>query len=696
MTYELIIAEKTDAAKRIAEALADIKAEKKVTNKIPYFELSHDGKKIVVASAVGHLFVLAENKKTQDYPNFDISWQPSYKVFKKSYFTKNYLDLLTQLSKNASSYVIACDYDTEGEVIGRNVLKFICEKSNAKRMKFSTLTKEELFDSYKNASKSIDLKLVEAGEARHYLDNYWGLNSSKALTLAIKNSGMFKLLSSGRVQSPILTLIAHKEEQIESFIPKQYWQLLAKINIKDQLIEALHQEDKFWDKKQASLIYKKCKDKDATVKEIKKREYNTNPPTPFNITSLQTESYKNFGFSPKQTLDIAERLYLSAHISYPRTSSEKLPQTIDYKKIIKSLSSIKDLNKNAVLLLQKQHLKPNEGTKTDPAHIAVYPTANIPNIIKLNEQEKKIYMLIAKRFLAVFADPALRESMEIKFDINNEIFKASGSRTINPGWMSFYAPYVKFKEVQLPETKENEKHTVKDLILKEDKTKPPARYTQGSIISEMDEKNLGTRATRAQILQILYDRYYIEDKSIKITEIGKSVIKVLEKYVPELVSEDLTRQFELELEQIQESRTTEEEVIEKAKQLLTKIFVNFKKHEKNIGKHLVEALKETQDKASILGKCPVCMEGDLRILFSRKTKKKFVACNKYPECKTTYSLTSGKVIPTGETCQYCKTPLIKVQRTGKRPFKMCLTYDCKSKESWNTNSKEKSKKKNET
>src|SRR3989344_583481 len=696
MTYELIIAEKTDAAKRIAEALADIKAEKKVTNKIPYFELSHDGKKIVVASAVGHLFVLAENKKTQDYPNFDISWQPSYKVFKKSYFTKNYLDLLTQLSKNASSYVIACDYDTEGEVIGRNVLKFICEKSNAKRMKFSTLTKEELFDSYKNASKSIDLKLVEAGEARHYLDNYWGLNSSKALTLAIKNSGMFKLLSSGRVQSPILTLIAHKEEQIESFIPKQYWQLLAKINIKDQLIEALHQEDKFWDKKQASLIYKKCKDKDATVKEIKKREYNTNPPTPFNITSLQTESYKNFGFSPKQTLDIAERLYLSAHISYPRTSSEKLPQTIDYKKIIKSLSSINDLNKNAVLLLQKQHLKPNEGTKTDLAHIAVYPTANIPNIIKLNEQEKKIYMLIAKRFLAVFADPALRESMEIKFDINNEIFKASGSRTINPGWMSFYAPYVKFKEVQLPETKENEKHTVKDLILKEDKTKPPARYTQGSIISEMDEKNLGTRATRAQILQILYDRYYIEDKSIKITEIGKSVIKVLEKYVPELVSEDLTRQFELELEQIHESRTTEEEVIEKAKQLLTKIFVNFKKHEKNIGKHLVEALKETQDKASILGKCPVCMEGDLRILFSRKTKKKFVACNKYPECKTTYSLTSGKVIPTGETCQYCKTPLIKVQRTGKRPFKMCLTYDCKSKESWNTNSKEKSKKKNET
>src|SRR3989338_3304920 len=178
----------------------------------------------------------------------------------------------------------------------------------------------------------------------------------------------------------------------------------------------------------------------------------------------------------------------------------------------------------------------------------------------------------------------------------------------------------------------------------------------------MNEKNLGTRATRAQILQILYDRYYIEDKSIKITEIGKSVIKVLEKYVPELVSEDLTRQFELELEQIQESRTTEEEVIEKAKQLLTKIFVNFKKHEKNIGKHLVEALKETQDKASILGKCPVCMEGDLRILFSRKTKKKFVACNKYPECKTTYSLTSGK-----------------------RPFKMCLTYDCKSKESWNTN-----------
>ena len=686
MAYELIICEKNDASRRIAEALADKNPEKKIVNKIPYFELSHKGKKIIVASAVGHIFTVAENKKTQNYPNFDISWQPSFKVSKKTYYTKNYFDLLTQLSKDADSYVIGCDFDTEGEVIGRNVLWFICKKKNAKRMKFSTLTKEELFDSYENASKSIDVKLAEAGEARHFLDNYFGLNSSKALTSAIKNAGLFKILSSGRVQSPILTLIAKREEEIESFIPKPYWQLIARVNIKDGTLEALHKEEKFWNKDKADSTYKKCKNKDAIVREIKKRQYYTQPPTPFNITSLQTESYKNFGFSPKQTLDIAERLYLSAHISYPRTSSEKLPQTIDYKRIIKNLANIKEINKNALILLQKAQLKPNEGAKTDPAHISIYPTHDTPDLSKLSEQEKKIYMLLAKRFLSVFADPALRESIEIKFDINNEIFIAKGSRTISPGWISFYQPYVKFKEVQLPEVKENEKYNVKELILKEDKTKPPARYTQGSMISEMEERNLGTRATRANILQILYDRYYIEDKSIKITDIGKAVVKVLEKYVPELISEDLTRQFEQELEQIQESKTTEEEVLEKARELLKKIFINFKKHEKDIGKHLVEALKQTQEKTSILGKCSMCKEGELRILYSRKTKKRFVACNKYPACKTTYSLTTGKIIPTNEMCEYCKTPIVKVQRKGKRPFKMCLTYDCKSKEKWKSNS----------
>ena len=683
MTYELIICEKNDAAKRVAEALSDKKPEKKVVNKVSYFELVHNGKKIIVASAVGHLFILAENKKTQDYPNFDISWQPSFKVSKKTYYTKNYFDLLTQLSKNADSFTIGCDLDQEGETIGRNVLWFICKKKNARRMKFSTLTKEELLGSYENASKSIDLKLAEAGETRHFLDNFWGMSSSKGLTHAIKNAGLFKILSSGRVQGPILTLIAKREEEIEAFIPKPFWQLTAKINVKNEILEALHEEDKFWDKNEAQEIYKKCKNKDAVVKEIKKRQYYTQPPTPFNVTTLQTESYKNFGFSPKQTLDIAERLYLNAFVSYPRTSSEKLPKTIDYRKIIKSLANIKEINKNADLLLQKPELKPNEGTKTDPAHIAIYPTYDIPDLSKLSEQERKLYLLIAKRFLSVFADPALRESMEIKFDINDEIFITKGSRTIIPGWISFYQPYIKFKEVQLPEVKENEKYNVKELILREDKTKPQTRYTQGSIISEMEERNLGTRATRANILQILYDRYYIEDKSIKITEIGRAVVKVLEKYVPELVSEDLTRQFESELEQIQESKTTEEEVLKKARKLLTEIFSNFKKHEKNIGKHLVEALKQTQEKASILGKCPVCKEGDLRILYSRKTKKQFVACNKYPKCTNTYSLTTGKIIPTNEICQYCKTPIVKVQRKGKRPFKMCLIYDCKSKEKWN-------------
>tara|TARA_Y100000034_G_scaffold116127_1_gene154069 strand:+ start:5009 stop:7123 length:2115 start_codon:yes stop_codon:yes gene_type:complete len=680
--YDLIICEKKDAAKRIAEALADEKPKQEIVNKIPYFEITHNNKKILVATAVGHLFVLSETKKIKGYPNFDIAWKPSSEVSKKTLYTKNYYDLLTKLTKRASTFTVGTDLDAEGELIGRNILKFICKKENAKRMKFSTLTKEELIEAYDNADESMDLKLVEAGETRHFMDHYFGVNTSKALTSAVKTAGLFQLLSSGRVQSPILALISEKEKEIQAFKPKDFWQLIAKVDTKEQVLEALHKEDKFWDKKQVDAIYENTKDKNAIVKQVKTRQSQTKQPKPFNITSLQTEAYKNFGFSPKQTLDIAESLYLKAYISYPRTSSEKLPPSIGYKKIIQSLSKLSILKESTSILLAKKTLLPNQGFKTDPAHIALHPTHTIPKLEKLRDVQKKLYLIIAKRFLATFSDPALRESMEIQFDINNEIFKTKGSRTLEKNWISMYEPYVKFKDVQLPALKEGQEFNVKDLILKEDQTKPPAHYTQGSIISEMEKRNLGTRATRANILQILYDRNYIEEKSIEITDLGKSVINVLEKYVPDLISEKLTRHFEEHLEKIQGSKVTEEEVLEETRTFLTKTYDNFKKHEKKIGNSLVKALKETRDKVSILGKCTKCNEGDLRILYSRKTKKKFVACNAYPKCRNTFSLTTGKITPTEEVCQFCNTPIIQVQRTGRRPFKMCLEFECKSKESW--------------
>ncbi len=675
-----LLTEKPDASKRIADALSGDKSVKKLNKTVPYYELKYKNKKVIVVCAVGHLYNLTEKTKTQDYPNFDVVWKESYLINKSAAFTKKYLDTIKILSKNVDEYYLATDKDTEGELIGYNIFKFACKINDAKRMEFSTLTKTDLIKAFENPKSHIDFSLVESGETRHILDFFYGINSSRALTSAVKSAGQFKILSSGRVQSPTLTLLAKRELEIEEFKPEPYWQIFAFIKVNNNLLGLIHKEDKFWKKNEAENRFNKCNNKDALVKKIIRKEYEVLPVTPFNITTLQTESYKLFNFSPKKTLDIAQSLYINAYISYPRTSSEKLPVQINYKEILEALAKIKEFKKYAESILSKKTLTPHEGKKIDPAHDAIRPTSSIPDLNELSDDEKKIYSLIAKRFISVFADNALRESLEVNFNINKEIFLAKGARTIKTGWISFYEPYAKFKEVTLPDFKENEIYKVDSLNLKEDQTKPPKRYTQGSIIAEMDKRGLGTRATRSNILQILYDRNYIEESSIKVTELGKVVAKTLEKYVPDLVSEDLTRDFEEELELIREKKKKKEEIIEKAKEVLIKILKKFKDKEKDIGKDLLKAVRETQEQASVVGKCKNCGK-NLKIVYSRKNQSYFISCENWKVCNTTFSLTRGLPKPTGELCE-CGYPTVKMIRKGKRPYNFCINRDCPKKQEW--------------
>lgn len=678
---QLIITEKPQASLRIAEALAEGEILKKLYKSIPYYEITHKNKKILIGCAVGHLYNLIEKVKNGwTYPVFELKWVPSFEISKASAFTKSYVEALQYLSKQADDFIIACDFDTEGSLIGYNVLRFLCNKTDAKRMKFSTLTKEELIGSYEKAQKHLDFPQIEAGETRHFLDHMYGVNTSRALTLAVKSAGYFKILSSGRVQSPILYLLTKREEEIQKFKPEPFWQVFATIDAKQDIL-AIHKKGNFTKKQEADRIIKKCKNKDATVKKLITKKYSIAPFPAFNITSLQTEAYRLFKYSPKQTLQIAQELYLQAYISYPRTSSEILDPRINYKKILNSLKEFSDLTKGI------NSLNPVQGKKTDPAHISIYPTNNPPVLSKLTDQQKRIYQLIVRRFIAAFYAPAQRESISAEFDINKETFLANGARTIKKGWAEIYP--IKFRENILPELKKDKSYKVKKLELKEDQTKPPSRYTQGSIIAEMEKRNLGTKATRHAILQILYDRYYIEERSIKVTMLGMAVAETLEKYVPELTSEDLTKHFEQELEQVLEKKKKSQKILDEAKKILVKVLDKFRKKEKEIGSELLEAARETKKQMSIVGKCPNCKEGNLVIRKGRFGQ--FLACDRYPKCKTTQSLPKGLIKPTGKECKFCGKPVILVIREGKRPFEMCLTYNCKSKAGWKKQESEKPK-----
>lgn len=684
---ELIITEKPSAAKKIADALADKKADKKTyMRKIPYYELEHKRKKIYVVCAVGHLYHLAEvNKKGWKYPVFDLEWKPSFEVNKASKFTKNYLGAIKSVAKKAKTYTIATDYDQEGEVIGYNILKYGCGKKDGRRMKFSTTTKEDLLKAYDKVMKHLDFPQAEAGLTRHILDWWYGINLSRALTLSIKNStGMFKIMSSGRVQGPALAMLAGRELEIKKFKPVPYWQ----IELIAKELTAWHAEDKFWNKKKAKAALKNAKKNGAVVEKITKTETKQMPPHPFDLTALQLEAYKLFGISPKETLSIAQDLYSNSYISYPRTSSNQLPSAINYKKIITALAKQDAYAKLCSTLLKKKGLAPNNGKKTDPAHPAIYPTGEVP---KIKGHEVKIYDLIVKRTLATFGEPAVRENTKIEVNASREKFHSKGIRTTFAGWHELYDPYVKIEEQELPKLKEGQKLNVKEIDIHDKETSPPKRFTPASIIKELEKRNLGTKATRSDIVEQLFNRNYVIGIPIEVTELGLKTVETLKKYCPEILDEALTRKFEEEMEEIREKEIKREDILNRAKEVLNVTLEKFKKNEKKIGKALAEARKETLDKESIVGKCNKC-GADLRILRSKRFKTMFVACSGYPKCKNTFSLPSGMPRPTGKTCERCGFPLVLIIRAGKRPFNYCINKECPQKIEW---MKEQEKKKEE-
>ena len=675
--YELIITEKPQAALKIATALADGKPIKENMQGVPYYKITRGRKDIIVACAVGHLYGLDEKEKSWKFPRFDILWQPAHETKKTAAFSKKYLQTIKKLCKDANEFTVATDFDVEGEVIGLNIVKYACNKKDAARMKFSTLTKEDLIEAYENKFKTLDWGQANAGEARHYLDWYNGINYSRALTSAYKTTGGFKILSIGRVQGPTLKIIVDREKEIKAFKSEPYWQIELNGNVTNGDITAWHIKDKFWNKKEADKVMENVKGKkEGIVSGIEKKQFKQLPPNPFDLTSLQVEAYRLFRIQPKDTLAIAQDLYTAGFISYPRTSSNQLPSKIGYPKVLSLLAKQGMYSELCSMLLKAKKLNPNNGNKSDPAHPAIYPTGIAP---QLSGREERIYDLIVRRFMATFGEPALRETMKINIDVNKEIFVAKGTRTIDKGWFVYYGDYVRLEELELPRVKEKDKVDVKKITMHEKETQPPKRYTPASIIKELEKKGLGTKSTRAAIIDTLFQRHYVHGtSSIEATELGINTIETLEKYVPNIIDEALTRHFEEEMEEIREGKKKKEIVLEEAKDAITKVIADFRKHEKEVGESLQKAHWEAKDMMSTLGSCPNCKEG---VLMMRKGKfGSFAACNKYPKCKTTYSLPSNAIIkPSKNVCKTCGMPMVLAIKSKKRPMEFCLNPNCKSK-----------------
>lgn len=663
---KLIITEKPKVSKKIAQSLSG--KYKRLGKKTTYYLVEVNGEKIAIASAVGHLFSLAQSSKGWSYPIFDVEWKAIYKVEKSKKYAKKYIETIHELSKQADSVIIATDYDIEGELLGYNIYRFLCNSANVKRMKFSTLTPKELRESF-NKLIEVDHNLVDAGETRHILDWYWGINTSRALTLAVKSvMSAFAMISAGRVQTPALAILVEREREIADFKPKRYWEIYAKL---EGGIIAKHVGGRIYEKDKVGQILVNSDSEFAVITDIKEKTVRKLPPTPFDLGALQVEAYRIFRFTPKKTQELAQSLYEAGYISYPRTSSQKLPPTIGYRNILNRLSKIDRFEVFSKALLSLEKLKPREGTKDDPAHPAIFPTGEIPG--KLRKDESKLYDLIVFRFFSVFSSPAKIRKKKVECVLKNEKFIFKGSEVIERGWIDFY-PYVKFEDGVLPNVKMGDKLKVIEVKAEEKETSPPPRFNPASLVRELEKRNLGTKATRAEIVDTLYRRGYIEGNPIRVTELGFGVIEALKKYVPEIISENLTREFEKKIEEIRAGKKNKIEVIDEAKVQLIDIFTRFKEKEEEIG----NVLSEIIERSRTIGTCPSC-GGKLKIVKSKKTKKIFVGCSNYPECTTSYPLPQKKGVKiSNKKCPICGLPLVSIPMKKGRILR-CINPECESK-----------------
>jgi DNA topoisomerase-1 len=679
--YTLIITEKPDAANRIATALdEDGKPKKAVANGVPYYH-AYRGGNIVVVPALGHLYTITSKKKGRSYPVFDYQWVPRYQAERGASRIRVWLKVIAQLAKGAEEFVDACDFDIEGSIIGYTILKYACsgKEASAKRMKYSTLTKDELQESYSHLQPTLDFAQIEAGLTRHEVDWLYGINLSRALTQAAQNSsGQYATLSTGRVQGPTLRFLEAREKTINCFVPTPFWTLTAKISINNTSVEVEY-EKTLENKAQAAEIKAACKTKEGQIKTIEVKEFLQNPPVPFDLGALQSEAYRIFKITPMRTSSIAQRLYLDALISYPRTSSQKLPPSIGYQNILKKLGKSPVYSKHAAELLSKPALKPNEGKKYDPAHPAIYPTGNLPEK-PLDASETNIFDLVVKRYMAVFGEPAILQSIGVTISINANLFHMNATRTLKEGWLKFYQPYIQLKNASLPSIAEGQKVGVEKVTLSSHFTKPPARYNPRSLLLKMEKEEIGTKATRAATIQTLYDRKYLSGTtSLFVSDLGFEVIEVLSKYCPTVVSPELTRKLEDEMNQIQQGTKTKQSVLQNAVETLNLVTSELKEKEAAVGAQLSQLIQKTRLDDKTVGACPRCPDGKLVVLRSKKTGKRFVGCTNYFEakCNAAFPLPqTGAIKPLKSICSSCGSPVVAVYLRGRRAWKLCLNPQC--------------------
>ena len=684
----LVVSEKNIAAKRIAEILAVGKPKADKVYTTPVYTFRRDGEDWVSMGLKGHIMEVDFPEEAPDASNggqavalkkWTLESLPTLVAapILKLPAEKGLIQSLKSLAKKADAVIIATDYDREGELIGadaRDVVRSVNRTVPVSRVRFSAITNEEIERAFASQGE-ISEDLAQAGESRQDIDLVWGAALTRFMTLALQTKTrrpFGDVLSAGRVQTPTLKLIVDREAERTRFVPEDYWVVKGAFEAHGEAVSAGHATDRFASEEAAQAVLAAVEgEPEAVVSATKRTRRKVDPPAPFNTTSLMAAAASE-GLLPARTMQVAESLYMSGYISYPRVDNTVYPPSLDLKGILSTLAEVPVYHEHA-LRIAKGKLTPTRGPKETTDHPPIHPTgAGDPD--KLDGQAWKLYNLVARRFLATLSGPAFIEATRVDLEVAGERFVARGDVIAEPGFRAVYHYGLK-KDEHLPAMTEGERIAFLGAEMEAKQTQPPARYSAGRLIQEMERLGLGTKATRHDIIQTLADRKYVSGEPIEPTCKGIQVVGALAEYAERITTPEMTSELDAEMDAIAEARDTRTRVVDHSRRLLGGVMGVLLEHVDEVA----ERLKTATDEDAKLGKCPVSGH-DLVIKFSPKTRSYFVGCTGYPECAQTYPLPkNAKFEAVEDPCPVCGSPQVKVIQFRKRPRVMCLSTECPTK-----------------
>ncbi|WP_256392442.1 DNA topoisomerase I [Natronoarchaeum rubrum] len=658
---ELIITEKDNAARRIADILSGESANSTRRNGVNIYRWG--GKRVIGLS--GHVVGV-------DFPEEYSDWRDVEPVelidaeVEKTPTQESIVAALRSLARDADRVTIATDYDREGELIGKEAYELVRDVNDdapIDRVRFSSITEREVQDAFDDREE-LDFDLAAAGEARQTIDLIWGAALTRFLSLSARQLGD-DFISVGRVQTPTLRLLVDREREIQAFEPDDYWELYADLEKDDDDFQAQYfyrdedgnEAERVWDEDLADAVYEALAATDATttVERVNRRTRTDSPPEPFSTTQF-IRAAGALGYSAQRGMSVAEDLYTAGYITYPRTDNTVYPDDLDPEALLDEFVGHYTFGDDAESLLEIEDIDPTEGDEETTDHPPIHPTGEIPKKSELSDDEWEVYELVVRRFFATVAEAAVWEHLKVVAELDGAVsidlpeetddvtLKANGKRLVEAGYHDVY-PYFNTSENYVPDVAEGEQLPIVEARQEDKETQPPRRYGQSRLIETMEKLGIGTKSTRHNTIEKLYDRGYVESDPPRPTKLAMAVVEAAEEYADRVVSEDMTSELEADMTAIANGEATLDDVTEESREMLGRVFEELVDSREEIGDHLQKSLKA--DKT--LGPCP---ESDHDLLVRRaRGGSAFVGCDGYPECEYTLPLPStGKPLILDETC----------------------------------------------